>query len=283
MNEDCLARWHVRIARAAALLGRRLDDPPSLAELAEAAAVSPFHFHRIWRALTGETVNGSVTRLRIEKSKAMLRDAGATVTGTAMATGFGTPQSFARAFVRQTGSTPSRYVKAPHDDTRRPPPGPVEIVLHDAVTVVALRREGGAYVALNATFQRVWDWAETHARLAGFDGFYGIPLDDPESVPQEALRYDACIVLDPVAVSPPPPLPLRSMVLPAGPHARLRIHGPYDGLQDATQWLVGVWLPRSGHEPADAPVLHRFHNDPEQVSAAELVTDILLPLAAEPR
>jgi hypothetical protein len=42
------------LERAAALLSERLDNPPSLKELAGAAAVSPYHFHRIWRALTNE-------------------------------------------------------------------------------------------------------------------------------------------------------------------------------------------------------------------------------------
>jgi pimeloyl-ACP methyl ester carboxylesterase len=52
VDEDKLDRWRRRLEHAASLLSGRLDDPPSLAELASAAAVSPFHFHRIWRALT---------------------------------------------------------------------------------------------------------------------------------------------------------------------------------------------------------------------------------------
>jgi AraC family transcriptional regulator len=106
MREDNLDRWMDRIGRAADLLTTRLDDPPSLDELAGAAAVSPFHFHRIWRGLTGETVAGTVARLRIERASQALATA-APITEVAMAAGFGTPQSFARAFRRETGVTPS--------------------------------------------------------------------------------------------------------------------------------------------------------------------------------
>ncbi|HMA51573.1 MAG TPA: AraC family transcriptional regulator, partial [Magnetospirillaceae bacterium] len=62
MQEDKLERWKTRFARAAKLLSERLDDPPPLEDLAAAAAISPYHFHRIWRALTGETVRETVLR-----------------------------------------------------------------------------------------------------------------------------------------------------------------------------------------------------------------------------
>src|ERR1700723_1956432 len=104
-----LDRWRRRFERAASLLSGRRDDPPSLAELATAAAVSPFHFHRIWRALTRETVGQTVLRLRLEASKELIQKRDATVADTAIAVGFATPQSFARAFRRHTGMTPTEH------------------------------------------------------------------------------------------------------------------------------------------------------------------------------
>lgn len=72
MTRARLELWERRLGQAAALLGQRLDDPPSLAELASAAAVSPFHFHRVWRAMTGETVGQSIARLRMDAAKEAL-------------------------------------------------------------------------------------------------------------------------------------------------------------------------------------------------------------------
>jgi AraC family transcriptional regulator len=88
VDEDMLDRWRRRFERAASLLSGRLDDPPSLAELASAAAVSPFHFHRIWRALTRETVGQTILRLRLEASQQLLLIKDASVTETATAIGF---------------------------------------------------------------------------------------------------------------------------------------------------------------------------------------------------
>ena len=80
MDEEMLDRWRRRLERAASLLSGRLDNSPSLAELASAAAVSPFHFHRIWRALTRETVGQTILRLRMEASQELLLVKDASVT-----------------------------------------------------------------------------------------------------------------------------------------------------------------------------------------------------------
>jgi AraC family transcriptional regulator len=279
VDEDMLDRWRRRFERAASLLSGRLDDPPSLAELASAAAVSPFHFHRIWRALTGETIGQTVLRLRIEASHELLLVKGASVTETATAVGFGTPQSFARAFRRHTGLTPSEHRNSqPSAPKKGARDMKVSIDRRGELMVVGLRREGMPYTNLNATFGQVWSWAEATGTLKDLQGIYGIPLDDPASVPDDQLRYDACLALGVTSA----PKPFRVLRLPAGGYARLRHFGSYDGLEAATQYVIDDWLLSSGREPADFPAFHNFLNDPDQTPVHELMTDILLPLKERP-
>jgi AraC family transcriptional regulator len=270
-----LDRWRRRFERAASLLSGRLDDPPSLAELASAAAVSPFHFHRIWRALTRETVGQTILRLRMEASQELLRVKDASVTETATAIGFGTPQSFARAFRRHTGRTPSEHRNSQSSVAKKDAADmKVAVDRRGEIMVVVLRREGKAYTDLNATFGEVWSWAEATDTLQHLQGIYGIPLDDPASVPVDKLRYDAGLALGVTSA----PEPFRVLRLPAGEFACLRHFGSYDGLEAATQYVVSEWLLSSGREPADFPVFHNFINDPDQTPVDELITDILLPL-----
>ena len=188
--------WITRVERALELLAVRLDDPPTLAELAAAACVSPFHFHRIWRSMTGETVHRTVERLRMTLAQHRLTGGNATVTEVAMDAGFGTPQSFARAFRRATGLAPTEFLVsgggrslAAMDDV------PLRVDVRRSGELVVLRREGGAYRELNALYWSLWNWAEEAGRLDGLEGLYGMPLDDPESVAEELLRYDAAIAL----------------------------------------------------------------------------------------
>jgi AraC family transcriptional regulator len=274
-----LDRWRRRFERAASLLSGRLDDPPSLADLASAAAVSPFHFHRIWRALTHETVGQTILRLRMEASQELLLVKDTSVTETATALGFGTPQSFARAFRRHTGLTPSEHRDSQPPVAEKGTRGMnVAVDRRGEIIVVGLRREGKPYTNLNATYGQVWSWAEATDALKDLQGIYGIPLDDPKSVPDCELRYDACLALGVTSA----PQPFRVLRLPAGEYALLRHFGSYDALEAATQYVVGEWLLSSGREPADFPLFHHFHNDPDQTPVEELVTDILLPLEEGP-
>jgi len=277
VKDRTLDIWHERIDAAAALLADRLDEPPSLDALAAAAGISAFHFHRIWRALTGETVGATVMRLRIEMAKQELARAGSSVTDAAMASGFATSQSFARAFRRHEGMSPSRFRQSA-SPTRASAGDPVvTIVRRDPVLLVALRRDGEGHDDLEATFGKVWAWAQSAGLADGLAGIYGIPLGDPWSPADRDRSYDACLALG--AAAPPPPF--RAIMLAGGDYARLRHAGAYTGLAAASQLLGGEWLLHSGRDPADAPMVHHFHDDPDRVPEADRITDILLPLAPQ--
>jgi len=62
-----------RIDRVIDYLRRNLDRPVKLAELADVACFSEFHFHRVFRAVSGETLNNFTNRLRLEKAARLLR------------------------------------------------------------------------------------------------------------------------------------------------------------------------------------------------------------------
>jgi AraC family transcriptional regulator len=283
MRDKTVERWQQRIQRAAALLGSRLDEPPSLRELAEAAAISPYHFHRVWRAMTGRTVGEMIRHLRIKEASRVLIESNDSVTEVAQSVGFATSQSFARAFRQELGVSPSSFRAGDRSQgnagAKRPGvtayEAPIELVFIDSRTVIAKRRTGLPYRSLNEEFGAVWSWAERVGVIARLTGIYGIPYDDPLGVPVAALRYDACLEFNGVTEAPHP---FRTLVLAGGECARLRVRGSYAQLEEATQKLVGEWLVKSGREPADAPVFHHFHNDPDSTAEADLITDILLPL-----
>lgn len=258
------------------LLADNLDTPPTLDALAAAAAISPFHFHRVWRQLTRETVGDTIARLRIAASQHRLQGGDARITDVAMAGGFGSSQSFARTFRRVTDLSPTDYLSSGQGPVKveSNPAAEVRIDLRPEGHLVALRREGGAYRELNALFWQVWNWVEESGHMGGLGGIYGIPLDDPLSVPEERLRYDACLHLShPVQ----PPRPLRTLVLPAGEYAVLRHNGSYESLEDSNQAMV-AWMIGSGREPADFPLFHHFLDDPEEVPPDELRTDVMIRL-----
>ncbi|WP_429572579.1 AraC family transcriptional regulator [Paraburkholderia sp. UCT70] len=80
----------------------------TLDSLAAVAHMSPYHFHRIYRALMGESVGDTVKRLRLAEAAQRLTDA-AQVTAVAHDAGYDSPQAFARAFRDFTGVSPSEF------------------------------------------------------------------------------------------------------------------------------------------------------------------------------
>ncbi len=72
------------------------------------------------------------------------------------------------------------------------------------------------------------------------------------------------------------------MVLQGGRHAVLTYTGPYADMRQAYRWFLGTWLPKSGHEAADAPIFEAYLDDPRHVPHSELRTLIHLPLTPTP-
>ncbi|SDX36042.1 GyrI-like small molecule binding domain-containing protein [Roseicitreum antarcticum] len=103
----------------------------------------------------------------------------------------------------------------------------------------------------------------------------GVFFDDPDMGEEAVLRSRACM---PVGNDVVIDEPLAEATLKGGHYARLNYTGPYAAMRDAYRWLLGTWLPASGHEPGDAPIFEAYLNDPSQVPQNELRTDIYLPL-----
>ncbi|MBA3845560.1 MAG: helix-turn-helix transcriptional regulator, partial [Planctomycetes bacterium] len=87
-----------------------LDTPPTLAEMAAWAGVSPGHLALRFKRVYGRTPLEHVTRLRIEEAARRLRDDPRdSVTDVALDLGFCSSQYFAEVFKRVQGVTPSAW------------------------------------------------------------------------------------------------------------------------------------------------------------------------------
>jgi transcriptional regulator GlxA family with amidase domain len=104
-----LAAWQYRRIR------ERLcaDAPlPAHAELAALCGISARHLDRQFLALTGSTVAEYIDRFWLDRAKAMLATGQGSIRTIASACGFSHANSFARAFRRTTGASPSAYRQA---------------------------------------------------------------------------------------------------------------------------------------------------------------------------
>ncbi|WHF38244.1 helix-turn-helix domain-containing protein [Aeromonas salmonicida] len=98
------------VFKAMDYISQHLDDNPSLDEVAMAAAISTFHFHRIFKTMVGETIAGFTRRLRMERAaRRLLAAPQSDITTLAIAAGFSSSQNFAKAFRLHFAMSPSEY------------------------------------------------------------------------------------------------------------------------------------------------------------------------------
>jgi AraC family transcriptional regulator len=95
-----------RLARVTAYLEGSLLAPPSLREMADVAAMSPFHFQRAFRATTGLSPHAYVAARRMEAARRMLAESGRTVGEIAAELGFTDLAHFRRSFRRHFNAAP---------------------------------------------------------------------------------------------------------------------------------------------------------------------------------
>jgi AraC family transcriptional regulator of adaptative response/methylated-DNA-[protein]-cysteine methyltransferase len=109
-DEDSIAERHAEaVARACALIAES-EELPSLDALADAAGLSRFHFHRVFKALTGVTPKAYGEAHRAERLRGELDD-GANVTEAIYGAGFGSNGRFYAVSNGRLGMKPSAYRK----------------------------------------------------------------------------------------------------------------------------------------------------------------------------
>src|SRR6516162_6779317 len=101
-----------RINRVIGYLRGNLDRQMKLRELAHVACFSEFHFHRIFGAVSGETLNSFTNRLRLEKAARLLRYSEQSLTDIALDCGFSSSATFSRAFRSVFDTSPSHFRKS---------------------------------------------------------------------------------------------------------------------------------------------------------------------------
>jgi AraC-like DNA-binding protein len=102
-----------RLLRARDAIHARYAQSLRLEDLAREAALSPFHFLRLFRSAFGETPHQYLTRVRIEAAKRLLL-ADAPVTDVCFDVGFQSLGSFSALFAKRVGSPPSAFRRRIH-------------------------------------------------------------------------------------------------------------------------------------------------------------------------
>ena len=106
MKPETLNQYGQRLEPVLRWLASHPDADPDLYRLADLACLSPYHFHRVYRALMGETVNATVQRIRMHRAAVALGRSEASLREVAQRAGYESDAAFNRAFGATFGISP---------------------------------------------------------------------------------------------------------------------------------------------------------------------------------
>jgi len=310
---DSRSEYITRLNRVLDAIHTNIDQPLTLEVLAAVAGFSPFHFHRIFKSLVGETLNEYVQRARLERAANMLLyHPGRSVLDAAFATGFSSAAVFTRAFKAHFGESPTRY-RAQNSKNRKverkqgkeswPPAGynedrhlpDVSLERSDFSMDVEVKNLPFYHVAyirhitgyskgefnsdLNQAFQRVCAWAAARDLFGPTTLVIGIPYDNPDITPNDRCRYDACVTV---------PAEIREgsgevgvMDISGGKYAVARISvssAETRKIGETTDRMYGEWLPSSGFTVDDRPALEIYYDNPDHAPSEWITMDFCVPI-----
>lgn len=294
-----------RVNLAIDYIGGHLGEPLRLEDVARAAKFSPYHFHRVFQMLVGETVADFVKRLRLEKALLLMAHSKKPSLSTiAMKCGFSSSSDFSRSFKQRFAAAPSAFDfeawRAAHRSEleaatlgarrfhidRLPPrnnPDGFAVRVRDVpartVAYIRVRNPYKSDGVLKAA-ARLVAWAER--RGLADRPWLGYQWENPEITALENCKYHVAIELqsgrEPAHGLDLPSGEIGLYQFPAMVAAHVEICGPIELELRALYWLFGTWLPRSGYVPDDQPCFEAWRGRPFSHGTKHFELDVLLPV-----
>ncbi|MEM7588397.1 MAG: AraC family transcriptional regulator, partial [Acidobacteriota bacterium] len=273
------------------------DNPAgdhSVETLAGIAYFSPFHFHRAFKAVTGETVAAFVRRARLERAAHLMKAAPKRkLTSIALDLGYPSLSELSRAFRREYGIAPSAWDRKTRLDaaTVREPmicelepgfsaspatpknaesssqeaaPAGIEarVVEHEACRLAFVRmRNFFDPDTLPNGFARLTGWLESQGVDWRQEKLIGMSWDHYVVTPLDQVRYDFGFTV-PEDLAGGDEVGIRE--LPAVQSVDVHCNGPLHLIAQAWDYLYDEWLPASRFEPDDLPAMKRYRRRPDE-------------------
>ncbi|MFM5512547.1 GyrI-like domain-containing protein [Aeromonas veronii] len=286
------------VFKAMDYISHHLDDNPGLDEVAAAAAISTFHFHRIFKTMVGETIAGFTRRLRMERAaRRLLASPQSDITTLALAAGFSSSQNFAKAFRLHFAMSPSEYrLQQGGNWKSKIGNDPLPFDTYDGLVMHPVTEHPGLLQGASvrqmparrvAYMRRLGPYGKETCEQAHRDllelfasdeamtpaGTLSLYWDIPDITDETRCRTDVCIELGPEI---PAWRQLTTQTIAAGPYAVCHFIARGDQLvacwETAFRWVVG-----QGLNCDDRPCYEQYHADTDP-DRDHYVFDICIPL-----
>jgi len=271
-----------RINKVVAYINNHLDESLDLKTLSEVAALSEFHFHRVFKALKGETIGAHITRLRLEATARLLRYTPLPIEEIAFNIGYETPASLSKAFKNQYGITPSEYrtnkdiyimkKEIINPDLALKTPKIMELEPKNLI-YVALTGEYGT-LDYGKAYEQLWAVVKSQKLFTKGIESICISYDDPKITEASLQRSEVSLAIHKPACAEGE---VSCKNLAGGKYAVFFYQGSYTHLS-AVYDAAMRWVIDSEYEIREEPTFEKYLNDCRRTPEEKLKTEIYIPI-----
>ena len=271
-----------RINKVVAYINDHLDESLDLKTLAEVAALSEFHFHRVFKALKGESIGAHISRLRIEAAARLLRYSALSIEDIAFNIGYEAPAALSKAFKNQYGITPTKYRTNKDIYIMKK-----EIINPDlalkAPKIMELEPKNLIYVALTGeygtldygkAYEQLWAVVKSQKLFTKGIESICVSYDDPKITEASLQRSEVSLAIHKPAH---PEGEVSCKTLAGGKYAVFFYQGSYSHLA-AVDDMAMRWVVESEYELRDEPLFEKYLNDSRRTPEEKLKTEVYIPI-----
>lgn len=294
---DTRIEYIKRINLVLDLVEKNLDTDLSLEKLSKKAFYSSFHFHRIFSAIVGETLNSYINRKKIERiASIILIEPNKPISELAYKYGFNSDSSFSRAFKSYYGISPSEFKTKGHDIISKISIEPITLekylcsidniknwlAMNAQIEVKELQRvkligimQIGEMDRIHQNYERLFKWAETNNLLNNPNlKAATIYHDNPRITESSKVRQSACITIEKeIKVEGD----IRKLEIEKGFYAIGHFEISPKDFKNAWDSMI-VWVIENNYKFKDGDYFELFHNDYRTHPEQKFIVDICIPV-----
>ena len=283
-------------------INNNLTNDIDLDVLASVSNFSPYHFHRIFKAFTGEPIGAFITRMRVETAARLLRYSDMPVCEIAYKVGYDMPSSLSKVFKQFYDITPTEYRNNKKYTIMKPLK--INSNMELSSDVINMEPQQAIYISLIGDYKKLdycmaWKKLWNHVRMSGkfseemgngkgidsdkvhqmlADGRIAhavIYHDDPKLTDCDKRRADICLVL-PFKIEPKGEIGIKEIA--GGRYVVYHYQGSYNQLDKVYDTIFGKYIPDGNYKLDERPLFEVYPNDPECTPPDKLLTEIHIPI-----